>query len=783
MDMLSNDNNTISYFISDSEEDLSDFDYNSNNSSYPIAINNYQSHSENDCENEYEYKNRDYEETESSEFIPSQTPPDPFNYIESRSRLKWQEDSHVSHCSNCNYEFNFYYRRHHCRCCGSIFCGSCSNCWATIPECITHLPTNNGITENIDREKKYRLCDKCDEKVEYIKRLEVMLKVFQLVDLDIKDLKNMAGVCKLWRQLASFYLSKFREIQYKLPYQKYTEWEKNVLWANRHYLQNHDIWSVHLLRSHHNDSERLPEIFTICTNLTDDINTNKNVSACWNRMCTRVCQPQLSRETAMLILDIMDDDETEKETSKLLTTIDPTKDLRTDALKLVVKAFEQCSDDEFEIYLPYLVDKMIRLKHSDILSLFVLFRSRFSIRIANSTYWLLKTASYEFPKKAASIIHNFNKYLPEEFLAQIEDIKTFTTGVEKNYKISKPTKLTNWLDKRQQTISPCFPELGKFLIRSGSVSIKDSATKPVQIPLQSSIGEIKNILYKREDIRKDMIVVNCIIRLMKTILKDTLGFDCNIVTYDVLPTSPDSGFIAMVDKCNTLFDITEEKGQSILNYIIDKNPDESINKLRQRFIRSCAAYTVITFLLSVNDRHLDNILLTDRGELFHIDYGFILGQNTKNPIKTPCMRITSGMLEALGGYNSDSYREFNELCCQIYDVLRKHVNIFVCLLSLLPKHKNIKTWSSPYISEKRVIREIVKRFAPGENYEEAKTLLQTRIMNSTNTSSLSKYHVVDFFHRHSKRKTISNVFTYTISSTMSGTKNLLGGIWKYLSGS
>lgn len=53
---------------------------------------------------------------------------------------------------------------------------------------------------------------------------------------------------------------------------------------------------------------------------------------------------------------------------------------------------------------------------------------------------------------------------------------------------------------------------------------------------------------------------------------------------------------------------------------------------------------------------MDNLLLTRNGELFHIDFGYILGRDPK-PYPPP-MKLTKDMIEAMGGPNSEETRRF-----------------------------------------------------------------------------------------------------------------------------
>ena len=118
--------------------------------------------------------------------------------------------------------------------------------------------------------------------------------------------------------------------------------------------------------------------------------------------------------------------------------------------------------------------------------------------------------------------------------------------------------------------------------------------------------------------------------------------------------------------------------------------------------------------------------------------------------------ITPDMIDAMGGLKSQNYELFRRVCTRAYNCLRRHYNLFYILLSSLdtikPKIQNGK-YSKKYIKS-----QILSRFIPGENYDQAKLIFNTKV-NRRRSSSYSEI-FIDFCHDKAKEKSLLNMFSF-----------------------
>ncbi|XP_065092354.1 phosphatidylinositol 3-kinase catalytic subunit type 3-like isoform X2 [Ochlerotatus camptorhynchus] len=215
------------------------------------------------------------------------------------------------------------------------------------------------------------------------------------------------------------------------------------------------------------------------------------------------------------------------------------------------------------------------------------------------------------------------------------------------------------------------------------VTLFKSALMPSKLTfLTTGPTEYVAIFKHGDDLRQDQLILQMITLMDKLLQKENL--DLKLTPYRVLATSSKHGFMQYIDSI-TVAEVLNAEG-SILNFFRKHHPCETgpygiVSDVMETYIKSCAGYCVITYLLGVGDRHLDNLLLTNYGKLFHIDFGYILGRDPK-PMPPP-MKLSKEMVEAMGGLNSEYYQEFRKLCYTAFLHLRRHANVMLNLFGLM----------------------------------------------------------------------------------------------------
>jgi phosphatidylinositol 3-kinase len=308
-------------------------------------------------------------------------------------------------------------------------------------------------------------------------------------------------------------------------------------------------------------------------------------------------------------------------------------------------------------------------------------------------------------------------------------------------KDSRPKKI-EWLqsyiaDPRNGICSfpPLTLPLDPAITVNGIIAEDSSIFKSQLLPLRITFHCVDNSKYKvifkcGDDLRQDQLVVQ-VFSLMDGLLRKE-NLDLKLTTYKVLATGVDHGLIQFIDAL-PLASILSSYQNNLQLYLKRGNKEQKEDNdcfgvdasVMDTYIKSCAGYCVLTYILGIGDRHLDNLLLTVDGKLFHVDFGFILGNDPK-PFPPP-MKLCKEMVDAMGGASSSHYNKFKTLCCTAFIILRKSSNLILNLFTLMADSNisNIK------LDPEKAVFKVQEKFRLDLTDEEAIQYFQSLISEST----------------------------------------------------
>lgn len=152
----------------------------------------------------------------------------------------------------------------------------------------------------------------------------------------------------------------------------------------------------------------------------------------------------------------------------------------------------------------------------------------------------------------------------------------------------------------------------------------------------------------------------------------------------ILVTGESSGLIETITNGVSLHSL--KRSLTLASIESGQNPRHRIATLRDHFVkafgqpdsepykagvdafkRSLAAYSVISYVLQLKDRHNGNVLIDSEGHIIHIDFGFMLSNSPGSVgFEAAPFKLTHEYVNVLGGLNSPDYEDYKRLCKQAF---------------------------------------------------------------------------------------------------------------------
>lgn len=613
------------------------------------------------------------------------------NKIYPKATTEWVDSNVVKRCQICVEAFGFFTRKHHCRACGGVFCSTCCEKYIDIPDKLVDKPNEKtnirvkitNIYHNWNNKDKKLVCNECFHKINNLRKIEQFIKILEFSSLE--DLFIVSLVSKAWHNAAIHQLSKFRNIQYQTTYNN--KWEHNILWQSRYFLIGHTMWISCLIKSTINEYYTFSNIDCINDKLIeltkfieqeDFINKKKE---CRLLMCSRKCNLNHDILDLLDIIQFMGEHDNKNVFWK-------SKTLQLLLVMIVYKYVDlKCKLDSHAVSLFCISMRVLMNTEYDIIYQKVFIIHTIFDKLFEKDKELLVEMSWEL--NYLREINNINKDSNTDIFCKIlkDYILTKMDIKDKNIvnkTITAFTLLANRKPKDEIKMPLLYPFNMDYLITEiKEIKELSSCSKPLIIKMiisnknSSEKKEIFVIIKKDKSIRKENIVSSLIVLLQNKLKshsnKNRIDNFELIPTYKIIMITRNIGIVEYVDDCKTLRQINNDK-YTLQNYVLEHNRNTTLHVVKDRFIKSLAISSCISYILGLGDRHLDNIMINKLGQIFHIDYGYIMENPTINIFGAPVIRVTREMNDFLGGVNSTYYKEFKKFVISVFDIMRLYNN-------------------------------------------------------------------------------------------------------------
>jgi len=218
--------------------------------------------------------------------------------------------------------------------------------------------------------------------------------------------------------------------------------------------------------------------------------------------------------------------------------------------------------------------------------------------------------------------------------------------------------------------------------------------------------DLQAIMFKNGDDCRQEVLAMQLIRWFDNIFQRA-SLPLWVKPYSVLICGPESGLIEVIHDATSIDAL--KKGAKAIDpqYTLAKffhayfslQGAKRHRRATLNFVESLAAYSVITFILAIKDRHNGNIMLTRDGHIIHIDFGFMLSNSPGRNFnwESAPFKLTNEFIEVMGGLGNDRangsssqsskslFPYFRRLVVAAYMEARRHSHVILLLIQLMMK--------------------------------------------------------------------------------------------------
>lgn len=217
--------------------------------------------------------------------------------------------------------------------------------------------------------------------------------------------------------------------------------------------------------------------------------------------------------------------------------------------------------------------------------------------------------------------------------------------------------------------------------------LEETNKKNKPAPQENTIEVWQSAIFKvGDDCRQDVLALQ-MISVFRSIFNH-VGLDVYVFPNRVTATAPGCGVIDVLPNSISRDMVGREAVNGLYDYFISKYGNEDslrFQEARSNFVKSMAAYSVISYLLQFKDRHNGNIMIDDAGHILHIDFGFcfdIVPGGVK--FERAPFKLTHEMLAVMGGsMDHQAFKWFEELCVKAFLASRPYMEKLSQLVLLM----------------------------------------------------------------------------------------------------